>query len=54
MSSFNWFLRARLTFLNLSNAVTVGAGFGRARTLVVAGRNIFEREDEETDTIAGV
>ena len=44
MSSVNCCLRARLTFLNLSNSVSTGGTAVRAGTLGGAGLDFFERE----------
>ena len=44
MSSVNSCLRARLTFLNLSNSVSTGGEALRAETLGGAGVDFFERE----------
>ena len=45
MSSVNGCLRARLTFLNLSNSVSTGGTSVRAGTLGGAGLDFFEREE---------
>ena len=44
MSSVNCCLRARFTFLNLSNSVSTGGAAVRAETLGGAGFDFFERE----------
>jgi hypothetical protein len=45
MSSVNCCLRARLTFLNLSNSVLTGGTAVRAGTLGGAGLDFFEQEE---------
>ena len=49
MSSVNCCLRARLTFLNLSNSVSTGGTAVRAGTLGGAGLDFFEREEVVVD-----
>ena len=49
MLSVNCCLRARLTFLNLSNSVSTGGTAVRAGTLGGAGLDFFEREEVVVD-----
>ena len=54
MSSLNCCLRARLTFLNLSNSVSTGGTTAvRAGTLGGAGLDFFEREEVVIDRGTG-